>query len=107
MSKINSFGVFLERLQAPDDARNALQRSIAPDSPSVTNVTEGILQSLRANASLDPSALLSSGHDLVEVGRATERLRSLDAIQMADENGRQVIRRGPKYEEVCALLALK
>lgn len=105
MTKINPFGVFLERLQQPDAVVVEPQQRSA-ESPAVRDVTGTILQSLRSG-SVDPTALLDVGLDLVEVGRALDRLRSLDSIQMVTENGRQMIRRGPKYEEVCELLALK
>lgn len=106
---LNPFGPFLATLGAvPSRERSgavAVQPEAAvPAAAQGTPCTQHILIALRQSESIDPSALLSTGLDFLELGRAIERLKSLEAIQMVDSpNGRQLIRRGPKYLEVCSL----
>jgi hypothetical protein len=104
MTKVTSFAPFLERLQQSEMPLDRTRSSSA--TPSSANVTDHILQALQVTNVVDPSILLNTGLDFVEMGRAIERLRSLDGIVMTDINGRQVIQRGPKFGEVLSLLSL-
>lgn len=105
MRKVNSFGTFLESLQETAPSEAPRERSAtATSAPPSGNANGLILTSLQYTPSVDPSELLGNGLDFVELGRAVERLRSLDAIQMLDSpSGRQLIHRGPKYDDVFAL----
>lgn len=99
---VNPFGVFLERMQQPHAAGPSRTRSAA--LPVDADATRTILHSLQGADVIDPASL---GLDFVELGRALDRLRSLRAIELADQNGRQVVRRAEKFDDVCSLLDLK
>jgi hypothetical protein len=101
-NNVNSFGVFLENLQRAGLTEGGRTRSAAP--PAVdTDATERIMQALRDKSVVDPSGL---GLNYVELGHAVERLLSLQAVTTAEENGRQVICRGDKFDDVRFLLKL-
>lgn len=101
---VNSFGVFLETLQQVDVAETARTvRSSSAPAPE-GNATAHILHSLQRSEKVHPAAL---GLNFVELGRALERLLSLQAIRMVEENGREVIQRGEKFDDVCSLLSLQ
>jgi len=101
---INNFGVFLEKLQRAGLTEGGRTRSATPAAtPAGGDATERIMLALRDQPVVDPSGL---GLNFVELGRAVERLLSLQAVTTAEENGRQVIRRGDKFDDVCSLLKL-
>ena len=103
---INNFGVFLEKLQRAGLTEGGRTRSATPAAAPAGggDATERIMLALRDQPVIDPTAL---GLNFVELGRAVERLLSLQAVTTADENGRQVIRRGEKFDDVCFLLKLE
>jgi hypothetical protein len=100
VKNVNPFGVFLERMQQPNVGEESRTRSSAPQD---VDATAAVLYALQASNVVDPSSL---GLDFVELGRALDRLRSLQAIELSDQNGRQVIRRAEKFDDVCSLLKL-
>lgn len=103
-NNINSFGVFLENLQRAGLTEGGRTRSAVPAAAAAgADATERIMLALRDESVVDPSGL---GLNFVELGRAVERLLSLQAVTTAEENGRQVIRRGDKFDDVCSLLKL-
>jgi hypothetical protein len=102
-NNVNSFGVFLGSLQRTGPTDGGPTRFAAPASVGA-DATERIMRALRDKPVVDPSGL---GFNFVELGHAVERLLSLQAITTAEENGRQVIRRGDKFDDVCFLLKMQ
>jgi hypothetical protein len=102
-NNVNSFGVFLGNLQRAGLTEGDRTRSAAPAAVGA-DATERIMVALRDKPVVDPSGL---GLNFVELGHAVERLLSLRAVTTAEENGRQVIRRGDKFDDVCFLLKLQ
>jgi hypothetical protein len=103
---LNPFGTFLETLEntrsAPSIASRE-QRSVPVAASSVRrpgNATDEILSALQVKESVDPAELLAGGMDMVELGQAIERLRSLDAISVGDPGSKQIIKRSVKYDDV-------
>ena len=102
-NNVNSFGVFLENLQRAGLTEGGRTRSAVP-AAAHPDATERIMLALKDQSVVDPSGL---GLNIVELGQAVERLLSLQAITTGEENSRQVIRRGDKFDDVCFLLKLQ
>jgi hypothetical protein len=97
--RVNTFGTFLATLAEQQSEQPPPQTNAPP-----SNVTARILELMsQHSASVDVRELLErSGADVIEFGKALEKLQSLDAVTLT-HGATESVTLGPKWKDVLSL----